>query len=290
MQRVIVLLSLLTCHYFLVFVFTKTVHLLLEAYMMALKYGMAKCFQRISKVCDFSGEKNGFILLKRYKSIWTQSYLLSLLSLLKSQLNGSQFKMNIARVQECYQKIVTIPRKISIDSMLTFISDVILKTISDLIPKILKLMLNGGEKAINRRQQQADQMLVPIRRDLLARNIAWTMAAVVNVRANAHVLIEFGLELWQLTLERGNLLKITYQPFVVPFILIVNDSFGSKQVRAATDALKYITIIINKQISLKRLDAAISSILENIFFQPMQRAFKTITYVLGIDQKRICQC
>lgn len=300
MLRIILVLSVLTCHYFLVFIFTKTLQVLLEAYMAALKFGIAKCFQCISTVWSnhlsckkklhFQREPHSrdLVSLRQHKTSWAESTLLSLLTPLRKRLSRSHFKMYslssyaLGCAQEYLQKIFTmpiIPEKINIDSMLMFIYGAIFKTIPNLV--------NGGGKANKTRQLQDDQMLVPIRRVLLAQNVSWTMAAV---RANAHVLYVFSLELFQSTLNSGNLLKITYQPFVHPFILILNNPLGSSHIRATAHILKNITIKINKQMSLKRLDAAISSILASIFLQPMQRVVKSIVNILGIDQRRICQC
>lgn len=315
------LTSLLT-RGFQVHVLTITVHALLDALKTHLKNGiMDKCLQHVLRVClgDIFGQtgeeklvtkigkhtpeakphNKSFLSLGICASSVTQSCLLDMLKPFKDQLNRSQSKKNVIRVQECFQKIVaglTINKQISIETTLMFIYGVISESIPDLMPNIAQPKLSAAEKS-KIRQQRPDCLLIPQDPLVQARSTAAKMAVVTNVRANAHVLIEFGLELLQLTLKRGKLLKITYQPFVDPIVPILNDSIGSSHVRVTTFALKCISLIISKEMSLKRLDAAIESIVEKIFgilhkyvaantdmlqdnFVLVQSAFKTIVNIL----------
>lgn len=315
------LTSLLT-RGFQVHVLTITVHALLDALKTNLKNGiMDKCLQHVLRVCmgDIFGQtgeeklitkigkhtpeakphNKSFLSLGICASSVTQSCLLDMLTPFKDQLNRSQSKKNVIRVQECFQKIVaglTINKQISIETTLMFIYGVISESIPDLMPDIAKPKLSAAEKS-KIRQQRPDCFLIPQDPLVQARYNAAKMAVVTNVRANAHVLIEFGLELLQLTLKRGKLLKITYQPFVDPIVPILNDSIGSSHVRVTTFALKCISLIISKEMSLKRLDVAIESIVEKIFgilhkyvaantdmlqdnFLLVQSAFKTIVNIL----------
>lgn len=315
------LTSLLT-RGFQVHVLTITVHALIDALKTSLKHGiMDNCLQHILRVClsdifGQSGEEKlitkigkhtpeakphnkSFLSLGICASNVTQSCLLDLLKPFKEQLNRSQSKKNVIRVQECFQKIVaglTINKQISIETILMFIYGVISESIPDLMPQIPQPKLSASEKS-KIRQQRPDCFLIPDDPILQARTMATKLAVVTNVRANAHVLIEFGLELLQLTLKRGKLLKFTYQPFIDPIIPILNDSIGSSHVRVTTFALKCISIIIGKQMSLKRLDAAVAPIVEKIFsilhkyvaantdmlndnFLLVQSAYKTIVNIL----------
>lgn len=315
------LTSLLT-RGFQVHVLTITVHALIDALKTNLRNGiMDKCLQNVLRVClsdifGQSGEEKSitkigkhtpeakphnksFLSLSICASNVTQSCLLDLVTPFKDQLNRSQSKKNVIRVQECFQKIVaglTINKQISIETILMFIYGVISESIPDLMPEIVQPKLSATEKS-KIRQQKPDCFLIPDDPVVQARSNAIKLAVVTNVRANAHVLIEFGLELLQLTLKRGKLLRIPYQPFVDPIIPILNDSIGSSHVRVTTFALKCISIIISKEMSLKRLDTAIDTIVEKIFtilhkyvaantdmlndnFLLVQSAFKTIVNIL----------
>lgn len=307
---------------FQVHVLTITVHALLDALKTSLKNGiMDKCLQYVLKVClgDIFGQtgeekliskigkhtpeakphNKSFQTLSICASNLSQSCLLDLLVPFKVQLNKSQSKKNVIRVQECFQKIVaglTINKQISIETMLMFIYGVISESIPDLMPAVPRPTLTEKEKS-KIRQQKPDCFLIPKDPLVVGRGSAVKAIVVTNVRANAHVLIEFGLELLQLTLKRGKLLKINYQPFIDPIVPILNDSIGSSHVRVTTFALKCISTMISKQMTSKRLNESVASIVEKIFnilhkyvaantdmlnenFLLVQSSFKTIVNIL----------
>lgn len=307
---------------FQVHVLTITVYSLLDALKTSLKNGiMDKCLQYVLKVClsDIFGQtgeeklvtkigkhtpeakphNKSFLTLGICATNLTQSCLLDLLVPLKEQLNKSQSKKNVIRVQECFQKIVAglnINKQIGIETTLMFIYGVISESIPDLMPNIQKPRMTASEKS-KIRQQKPDCFLIPKDPALEGRTNAVKNAVVTNVRANAHVLIEFGLELLQLTLKRGKLLNINYQPFIDPIVSILNDSIGSSHVRVTTFALKCISTMIGKQMTSNRLNEFIPSIVQKIFdilhkyvaantdmlnenFILVQSAFKTIVNIL----------
>lgn len=307
---------------FQVHVLTITVHSLLDALKTSLKNGiMDKCLQYVLKVClsDIFGQtgeekfitkigkhtpeakphNKSFLSLGICATNITQSCLLDLLVPLKEQINKSQSKKNVIRVQECFQKIVAglnINKQISIETLLMFIYGVISESIPDLMPNMKKPKMTESEKS-KIRKQKPDCFIIPKDPAIDGRSNAIKNIVVTNVRANAHVLIEFGLELLQLTLKRGKLLNINYQPFIDPIVSILNDSIGSSHVRVTTFALKCISTMISKQMTLSRLNEFIPSIVQKIFdilhkyvaantdmlnenFLLVQSSFKTIVNIL----------
>lgn len=307
---------------FQVHVLTITVHSLLDALKTSLKNGiMDKCLQYVLHVClsDIFGQtgeeklvtkigkhtpeakphNKSFQTLSICAANMTQSCLLDLLVPLKQQLNRSQSKKNVVRVQECFQKIVAgliFNKQINIETMLMFIYGVISESIPDLMPELQKPKLTEIEKS-KIKQQKPDCFLIPKDPVVEGRINVVKAAIVTNVRANAHVLIEFGLELLQLTLKRGKLLKINYQPFIDPIVSILNDSIGSSHVRVTTFALKCVSTMIAKEMTTDRVKEAISPIVAKIFtilhkcvaantdmlnenFLLVQSAFKTIVNIL----------
>lgn len=307
---------------FQVHVLTITVYSLLDALKTSLKNGiMDKCLQYVLKVClsDIFGQtgeeklvtkigkhtpeakphNKSFLSLGICATNITQSCLLDLLVPLKEQINKSQSKKNVIRVQECFQKIVAglnINKQISIETLLMFIYGVISESIPDLMPNIKKPKMTESEKS-KIRKQKPDCFIIPKDPAIDGRSNAVKNIVVTNVRANAHVLIEFGLELLQLTLKRGKLLNINYQPFIDPIVSILNDSIGSSHVRVTTFALKCISTMISKQMTLSRLHEFIPSIVQKIFeilhkyvaantdmlnenFLLVQSSFKTIVNIL----------
>lgn len=307
---------------FQVHVLTITVHSLLDALKTSLKNGiMDKCLQYVLNVClrDIFGQtgeekeiskigkrtqeakphNKSFLTLSICASNLTQSSLLDLLLPFKEQLTRTQSKKIVLRVQECFQKIVaglTVNKQINIETMLMFIYGVISESIPDLLPGIEQPKLSEKEKEKIKRQRP-DCFLILEDPASMGRSNAIRKVIVTNVRANAHVIIEFGLELLQLTLKRGKLMKIEYQPFIDPIVPILSDSLASAHVRATTFALKCISIMFSKEMTSNRLDEAIPKIVEQIFsllhkyvaantdmsaenFNLVQSLFKTIVNIL----------
>lgn len=307
---------------FQVHVLTITVHCLLDALKTTLKNGiMDKCLQYVLDVClrDIFGQtgeekeiskigkrtqeakphNKSFLSLSICAANLSQSCLLDLLMPFKDQLAKSQSKKIVLRVQDCFQKIVaglTVNKQIDIETMLMFIYGIISESIPDLLPGIQQPTLTAKEKEIIKRQNP-DCFLIQDDPASKGRSNAVRKTVVTNVRANAHVIIEFGLELLQLTLKRGKLLKINYQPFIDPIVPILSNSLDSAHVRVTTFALKCISIMFSKEMSSERLNEAISPMVEKIFsilhkyvaantdmsnenFNLVQSSFKTVVNIL----------
>lgn len=315
------LTSLLT-RGFQVHVLTITVHALLDALKTSLKNGlMDKCLGDVLGVClrDIFGEtgaekeitkigkhtpeakphSKSYLSLGICAANLTQSCLLDLLIPFRDQLSQSQSKKVVVRVQECFQKIVaglTTNKQIPIETMLMFIYGVISESIPDLLPGIPQPVLTQKEKEKIQRQKP-DCFLIPADPASNGRTGAVKKVVVTNVRANAHVLIEFGLELLQVTFKRDKLRKMDYQPFIDPILPILNDSLKSAHVRVTSFALKCLSKMLEKEMITERLKELITPIVEEVFgilhkyvaanvdmsnenFQLVFNSFKTIFNVL----------
>lgn len=245
------LVSLLMCGLIRVHTFTKTVYTLLDAIKMALKFGMDMCLQSIFRMYHtdiFDQHCDGKLELKA-RSHNKNSFSLSICAVIGQIIN----------------------KQINIETISMFIYGLIAESIRDLMPEIA-FSWNSRQQP---EQQQSNCFLISNDPVILARSIAAKMATVTNIRANAHMLIEFGLELLQVTLKCGK-----------PLVPMFNDSIsGCSNVRVTTLTLKCISIVIGRQMSLERLDAAIS-IFGNIFFLPMQSILRTIANILWINHKK----
>lgn len=93
-----------------------------------------------------------------------------------------------------------------------------------------------------------------------------------------NILIVFSLDLIQLTFRCG-------KPFFDPIVPKLSDSICCNNVRATTIALKCISIVISKHMSLEFLDTALS-IFGTIFFVPVQSVLKSIVNILWNNQKK----
>lgn len=307
---------------FQVHVLTITVHSVLDALKSSLKNGiMDKSLQTVLDIClrDIFGQtgeekeitkigkhtpeakphNKSFQTLSICATNITESCLLDLLIPFKDFLAKSQSKKVVLRVQDCFQKIVaglTANKQISIESMLMFIYGTVSESIPDLLPGTPRPKLSDKEKAKIRRERP-DCLLLSEDPASSGRSGAVKKVVVTNVKANAHVLIELGLELLQTTLKRGKLLKINYRPFIDPIVPILCDSLTSSHVRVTTFALKSISTMLSKEMSSTKIDELTPNIVAQIFiifhkyvaantdmsaenFNLVQSAFKTIVNIL----------
>lgn len=315
------LTSLLT-RGFQVHVLTITVHSLLDGLKTSLKNGiMDKCLGDVLGVClrDIFGEtgaekeitkigkhtpeakphSKSYLTLGICAASLTQSSLLDLLIPFRDNLSRSQSKKVVVRVQECFQKIVaglTTNKQIAIETMLMFIYGVISESIPDLLPGLPQPALTEKEKEKIQRQKP-DCFLIMADPASDGRTGAVKKVVVTNARANAHVLIEFGLELLQMTLKRDKLRKMDYQPFIDPILPILCDSLKSAHVRVTSFALKCLSKMLEKEMITDRLKELIVPIVDEVFgilhkyvaanvdmsnenFQLVFNSFKTIFNVL----------
>ncbi|XP_050524775.1 small subunit processome component 20 homolog [Daktulosphaira vitifoliae] len=67
-------------------------------------------------------------------------------------------------------------------------------------------------------------------------------------QANAHVLVQFGLTLFQLMLKREMLKSATFSPFVDPFVPLVMNSMVSEHVKLTTLALQCLNCLLKQDL------------------------------------------
>lgn len=307
---------------FQVHVLTITVHFILNELKTTLKAGiMDKSLQCVLDVClrDIFGQtgeeklvtkigrhtpeakphNKSFQTLEICAANITESCLLDLIIPFKDQLASSQTKKVVVRVQECFQKMIaglTANKQIPIESMMVFIHGVVSESIPDLLPKEARPR-QSEEQLRKKGRAKEDCFIIPSDPAASGRTGAVKKVVVTNARANAHVLIELGLQLLQTTLHRGKLLRINYQPFVDPFAPILFDSLKSMHVRVTTFALQSLSTMLRKEVKSKQVNATLPKIVEQIFiifhqyvaantdmssdnFELVQSAFKMVVSIL----------
>lgn len=243
-------ISLMICGFIQVYIFTKiTFYVVFHVLKVVLKYGMNKCVQCVLTMC-YGGNfcQNCYGKLDLTAKRHNKSFFLSIWTILGSIIN----------------------KQINLDSILMFIYGLTIESIRNLMRTIAqqtpdKSNIHQQQSSINRFSTSNDPVI-------LARAIA---SMVTIIRANTYMLIEFGSELVHLTLKCGK-----------PLMICVNDSIGScSTVAVTTLTLKCISMMIIKQMSLQRLDAAIS-IFGNFFILPMHSVLKTLVNILWINYKK----
>nr|XP_016929874.1 small subunit processome component 20 homolog [Drosophila suzukii] len=170
--------------------------------------------------------------------------LLDLLLPFKEHLARSHSRKVTQKIQECFAKIVgglVENTHIARESLLIFIYGTMSESISDLLPGTQKRQLTDKEQALMRRTRPNCLILQPApgRRSVAIGN----KQVKSNTQANAHILVEFGLELLHFVLKRKKLTDLDYQPFLHPLLPLLKDSLSSNHARTTTYALKCYTAI-----------------------------------------------
>ncbi|XP_036332931.1 small subunit processome component 20 homolog isoform X1 [Rhagoletis pomonella] len=179
--------------------------------------------------------------------------LLDLLMPFKEHLTRSHSRKVTLKIQDCFAKIVSGLAEnahISRESLLIFIYGTVSESITDLLPGTKKRSLTEQEKEYMRRARPDCFIIQPPPR---FRSGAINKRVQSNAQANAHVLIEFGLELLQIVLKRKKLLEVDYQPFLNPLLPLLRDALKSTHVRVVTFALKCFAAIWNDAYELPAL-------------------------------------
>ncbi|XP_043645903.1 small subunit processome component 20 homolog [Drosophila teissieri] len=170
--------------------------------------------------------------------------LLDLLLPFKEHLARSHSRKVTQKIQECFAKIVgglVENTHIARESLLIFIYGTMSESISDLLPGTKKRQLTEKEQALMKRTRPDCLILQPApgRRSVAIGN----KQVKSNAQANAHILVEFGLELLHFVLKRKKLTDLDYQPFLHPLLPLLKDSLSSNHARTTTYALKCYTAI-----------------------------------------------
>ncbi|XP_054739272.1 small subunit processome component 20 homolog [Anastrepha obliqua] len=195
-----------------------------------------------------------------------ETCLLDLLMPFKEHLTRSHSRKVTLKIQDCFAKIVSGLVEnvhISRESLLIFIYGVVSESITDLLPGLQKRTLSEQEKERMRRARPDCFIIQPAPR---TRSGAVTKRVQSNAQANAHILIEFGLEMLQLVLKRRKLLEVDYQPFLNPILPMLRDALKSTHVRVVTFALKCFGAIWNDGYELPALQQQyLSDVVERMF-------------------------
>lgn len=215
----------------------------------------------------------------------SESCMLDLLVPLKNYLVKSQSKKVVTKVQSCCQTIaagLVQNKNLSLESLLSFIYGTASESIPDLLPVPAKATLTKSEKEKQSRMRTSCLILPEQPR---GRTGAVAKPAVTNVRANAHVMIEFGLSMLQIILKRNKIMKINYAPFINPIVpgrstqfrfrlptfnpfyllLVLLDSLESSHILVTIYSLKCLAEMWNKSMEVQKLNELTSAIVQVIF-------------------------
>ncbi|XP_037947958.1 small subunit processome component 20 homolog [Teleopsis dalmanni] len=194
-----------------------------------------------------------------------ETCLLDLLLPFRDHLTRSQSRKVTMKIQDCFAKIVAglvENAHITCQSLLYFVYGTISESITDLLPGTQKRVLSDQEKEKMRRARPDCYIIQPAPR---TRSGAVNKIVKSNAQANAHILIEFGLEMLYIVLKRKKLMSVNYQPFLHPLLPLLRDSLKSTHIRCTTFALKCFASIWNEEYELPALQEHITDIVTRMF-------------------------
>ncbi|XP_037815969.1 small subunit processome component 20 homolog [Lucilia sericata] len=225
--------------------------------------------------------------------------LLDLLMPFKDHLAKSKSRKLTLKIQEAFAKIVNglvENPHISRESLLIFIYGTMSESITDLLPGVQRRVLSEQEKEKMRRARPDCFIIQPVPRN---RSGAVNKQVKTNAQANAHILIEFGLEMLHIVLKRKKLVEVDYPPFLNPILPLLKDSLKSTHIRVTTFALKCFATLWVEEYKLSNMEEPeyIKAVVERMFeilknfstfgaskqednFQLMKSAFKAIVALL----------
>uniref|UniRef100_A0A1I8QDT5 Uncharacterized protein n=1 Tax=Stomoxys calcitrans TaxID=35570 RepID=A0A1I8QDT5_STOCA len=196
-----------------------------------------------------------------------ETCLLDLLMPFKDHLARSKSRKLTLKIQECFAKIVNglvENPNISRESLLIFIYGTMSESITDLLPGVQRRVLTENEKETMRRARPDCFIIQPPPKN---RSGAVNKKIQSNAQANAHILIEFGLEMLHIVLKRKKLQNVDYPPFLNPLLPLLKDALRSTHVRVTTFALKCFSTLWVEAYDLKAMEEAeyITAVVERMF-------------------------
>ncbi|XP_075166335.1 small subunit processome component 20 homolog [Haematobia irritans] len=196
-----------------------------------------------------------------------ETCLLDMLIPFKDHLARSKSRKLTLKIQDCFAKIVNGLVEnpyISRESLLIFIYGTISESITDLLPGTQRRVLTENEKEKMRRARPDCFIIQPLPK---YRSGAVNKKIQTNSQANAHILIEFGLEMLYIVLKRKKLQNVDYAPFLNPILPLLKDALKSTHVRATTFALNCFSTLWVEEYELKAMEETdyIAGVVERIF-------------------------
>lgn len=281
-------LKLLLTRGFQVHVLVSTIHTVLDALKTDFKKGeLDKNLKYILEVCanDLFGalseekevdklhyktpeakpNKKSYVTLMIAAQNITENALIDLILPFKEILQNHHSKKTVLNVQEALTHISTglvSNAFIDIERLFVFLHGIASESIPELILGVPKREISEKQREVMLRARP-DCFIIqaaPKRnREMQSKNVR------TSSKANAHVLVEFSLNILYVLLKREKLPKNDSKAFVDPIVPLLVDSLRSDHVRVTTLALNCITSLWTIKIVTNTLEENINDIVKAIF-------------------------
>lgn len=217
------------------------------------------------KTPEAKPSKKSYVTLMIVAQNVTEGYLINLILPFKEVLQKHHSKKIVLKVQEALMHIssgLVTNKFIDIESLFIFLYGIA----SDSIPQFV---LGAPKRVITEAQREKmlrakpDCFIIPEipkrSKDSQAKNVK------IAGKANAHVLVEFSLNVLYVILKREKVTRVECKAFVDPIIPLLVDALKSDHVKVTTVALKCIATLWTIRISTPTLEEMIQDIVKMLF-------------------------
>ncbi|XP_053608053.1 small subunit processome component 20 homolog [Plodia interpunctella] len=249
------------------------------------------------KTPEAKPSKKSYVTLMIVSQNITEKCLINLLLPFKDVLQKHHSKKIVMKVQEAFTHIssgLVTNKYIDIESLFIFLHGVASESIPEFVLNAPKREISEAQKEKMLRAKP-DCFLIP---EIPKRN---KESQAKNVRtsskANAHVLVEFSLNILYILLKREKVPRMDCRSFVDPLIPLLVDSLKSDHIKVTTVAMKCIASLWNIRVSTPTLEEMVEDIVKTIFlilhkyatfeiskqndnFHLVRNAFKAITVLI----------
>lgn len=195
----------------------------------------------------------------------TERCLINLLLPFKDVLQKQHSKKIVVKVQEALMNIsrgLVTNKYVDHEPLFIFLHGIA----SESIPEFV---LGAPKREISERQRERmlrakpDCFIVPA---APKRNKESQVALVKNSsKANAHVLVEFSLNLLYVILKREKVPRVECRAFVDPLVPLLVDSLNSNSVKVSTVAIKCIATLWTIRLTTPALEEMVQDIVKTVF-------------------------
>ncbi|CAH2980138.1 unnamed protein product [Chilo suppressalis] len=261
------------------------------------------------KTPEAKPSKKSYVTLMIVSQNITEKFLVNLLLPFKEVLQKHHSKKIVLKVQEALMHIssgLVTNKFIDIESLFIFLHGIASESIPEFVLGAPKREITQKQRE-NMLKAKPDCYIIPEtpkrNREAQARNVK------ISGKANAHVFVEFSLNILYVILKREKVPKMDCRAFVDPLIPLLVDALKSEHVKVTTVAMKCITSLWTIRVNTPTLEEMIQDIVKTIFlilhkyatfeiskqndnYHLVRNAFKAVTvlirnvkyYKLEVDQ------
>lgn len=217
------------------------------------------------KTPEAKPSKKSYVTLMIVSQNITEKCLINLLLPFKDVLQKHHSKKIVVKVQEALMHITTglVTNKfIDIESLFVFLHGIASESIPEFVLSAPKRELTDIQREKMMRAKP-DCFIIPQvpkrNKESQAKNVR------TSGKANAHVLVEFSLNILYVILKREKVSRMDCRAFVDPLIPLLVDALNSDHVKVTTVAMKCIATLWTIRVSTPTLEEMAGEIVKTIF-------------------------